>query len=57
MPRHTNYIPHGVIPAVLLPFESYFQTFDFIRDMGLPTEAVNRILYANARELFGAEIA
>ena len=20
MPRHTNYVPHGVIPAVLLPF-------------------------------------
>ena len=20
MPRHANYIPHGVIPAVLLPF-------------------------------------
>ena len=22
MPRHANYIPHGVIPAVLLPFEN-----------------------------------
>jgi 4-hydroxy-tetrahydrodipicolinate synthase len=22
MPRHTSYIPHGVIPAVLLPFEN-----------------------------------
>jgi 4-hydroxy-tetrahydrodipicolinate synthase len=22
MPRHVNYIPHGVIPAVLLPFEN-----------------------------------
>ena len=22
MPRHKNYIPHGVIPAVLLPFEN-----------------------------------
>jgi 4-hydroxy-tetrahydrodipicolinate synthase len=22
MPRHTSYIPHGVIPAVLLPFEA-----------------------------------
>src|SRR3954469_18684312 len=22
MPRHPNYIPHGVIPAVLLPFEN-----------------------------------
>ena len=22
MPRHTNYVPHGVIPAVLLPFEN-----------------------------------
>ena len=22
MPRHTNYMPHGVIPAVLLPFEN-----------------------------------
>jgi len=20
MPRHANYLPHGVIPAVLLPF-------------------------------------
>ena len=23
MPRHANYIPHGVIPAVLLPFDNY----------------------------------
>src|SRR5262245_65147425 len=22
MPRHTSYIPHGVIPAVLLPFDA-----------------------------------
>ena len=22
MPRHTSYVPHGVIPAVLLPFEN-----------------------------------
>ncbi|HEX2215644.1 MAG TPA: dihydrodipicolinate synthase family protein [Xanthobacteraceae bacterium] len=22
MPRHTNYVPHGVIPAVLLPFDA-----------------------------------
>src|SRR6266571_3944917 len=22
MPRHTTYVPHGVIPAVLLPFEN-----------------------------------
>ena len=22
MPRHANYVPHGVIPAVLLPFEN-----------------------------------
>jgi 4-hydroxy-tetrahydrodipicolinate synthase len=22
MPRHSNYIPHGVIPAVLLPFDN-----------------------------------
>jgi len=22
MPRHANYIPHGVIPAVLLPFDN-----------------------------------
>jgi hypothetical protein len=22
MPRHASYIPHGVIPAVLLPFEN-----------------------------------
>ena len=22
MPRHPNYIPHGVIPAVLLPFDN-----------------------------------
>lgn len=21
MPRHPNYVPHGVIPAVILPFE------------------------------------
>ena len=24
MPRHANYIPHGVIPAVLLPFDTDF---------------------------------
>ena len=22
MPRHATYVPHGVIPAVLLPFET-----------------------------------
>ena len=22
MPRHPNYVPHGVIPAVLLPFDN-----------------------------------
>ena len=22
MPRHTTYVPHGVIPAVLLPFDN-----------------------------------
>jgi 4-hydroxy-tetrahydrodipicolinate synthase len=22
MPRHMNYVPHGVIPAVLLPFDN-----------------------------------
>jgi len=22
MPRHANYIPHGVIPAALLPFDN-----------------------------------
>ncbi len=22
MPRHASYIPHGVIPSVLLPFEN-----------------------------------
>ena len=22
MPRHVNYVPHGVIPAVLLPFDN-----------------------------------
>src|SRR3972149_10520225 len=24
MPRHATYVPHGVIPAVLLPFENDF---------------------------------
>ena len=24
MPRHTGYVPHGVIPAVLLPFVEDF---------------------------------
>ncbi len=22
MPRHVNYVPHGVIPAVVLPFDT-----------------------------------
>jgi aminocarboxymuconate-semialdehyde decarboxylase len=41
---------------VLLPFESYHQTFDYIRHLGLPEETVERILYSNARDLFGAGI-
>jgi 4-hydroxy-tetrahydrodipicolinate synthase len=24
MPRHASYVPHGVIPAVLLPFDNDF---------------------------------
>lgn len=25
MPRHPNYVPHGVTPAVILPFEEDFE--------------------------------
>src|SRR5215475_9711903 len=29
MARHTSYIPHGVIPAVLLPFDAELQIDEF----------------------------
>jgi predicted TIM-barrel fold metal-dependent hydrolase len=41
---------------VLLPFESYAQTFDYIRQLGLPEPIVQRILYENARDVFGVNI-
>lgn len=41
---------------VLLPFESYGETFDYIRRLGLPEESVRRILYENAREVFGDDV-
>jgi 4-hydroxy-tetrahydrodipicolinate synthase len=39
MPRHPNYVPHGVIPAVLLPFNEDFSIDDksfrsHLRDVG-----------------------
>jgi aminocarboxymuconate-semialdehyde decarboxylase len=41
---------------VLLPFETYRQTFDYIRHLDLSEETVNRILYENARDVFGESI-
>jgi aminocarboxymuconate-semialdehyde decarboxylase len=38
---------------VLLPWESYAQTFAHVREAGLPAEAVDRILYRNAPRLLG----
>lgn len=39
---------------VLLGFEPYGQTFDYIRKAGLPRGQADQILYANAARLFGA---
>lgn len=41
---------------VLLPFESYHQTFAYIRHLGLQERAVKRILYENVRDVFGKGI-
>jgi len=37
---------------VLLPYESYAQTFSYIRNVGLPGNVANQILHHNARALF-----
>jgi predicted TIM-barrel fold metal-dependent hydrolase len=38
---------------VLLQYESYKQTFAYIREAGLPDNGADRILYRNAAALFG----
>lgn len=38
---------------VLLPFESYCDTFDYIRQAGLPESALNAIMSTNAKIAFG----
>ena len=40
---------------VLLPFETYRQTFHYIRESSLPAEDIDRILDHNAQTLFGLE--
>lgn len=40
---------------VLLPFETYARTFDYIRESGLPAEDVDLILNHNAQRLLGLE--
>jgi 6-methylsalicylate decarboxylase len=38
---------------VLLPYESYAQTFSYIRESGLPMSAADQILHRSAPNLFG----
>ncbi len=38
---------------VLLPYESYAQTFSYIREAGLPDNAAEQILHRSAATLFG----
>lgn len=38
---------------ILLPWESYSQTFQHIRDAGLPPDLVDRVLHRNAQALLG----
>jgi 6-methylsalicylate decarboxylase len=38
---------------VLLPFESYRETFDYLRKAGLPEPSVRKILVTNTNQLFG----
>jgi predicted TIM-barrel fold metal-dependent hydrolase len=40
---------------VLLPFETYRQTFHYIREVGLPAEDVDKILHHNAQIVLGLE--
>ena len=37
---------------VLLDFESYTRTFEYLRESGLPEEAVDQILNGTAADLF-----
>jgi len=41
---------------LLLPFERYAETFAYIRQPGLTEESVHRILYENARDVFGLKV-
>jgi 6-methylsalicylate decarboxylase len=36
---------------VLLPFETYRQTFQYVREVGLPAEDAERILHENAQRI------
>jgi aminocarboxymuconate-semialdehyde decarboxylase len=38
---------------VLLPYESYTQTFSYIREIGLPEHVAEQILHRSAAALFG----
>jgi predicted TIM-barrel fold metal-dependent hydrolase len=48
----TQLVPGSDYP-VLLPWESYTQTFQHICDAGLPDASVKRILHTNAQQLLG----
>jgi predicted TIM-barrel fold metal-dependent hydrolase len=48
-----NHLVTGSDYPVLLPFETYAQTFSYIGDVGLPTDAAEQILHRTAAELFG----
>ncbi len=49
--------PEQLVPGsdypVLLPWESYAQSFAHVREAGLPASAVERILQRNAPQLLG----
>ena len=40
---------------VLLPFETYAQTFNYVREVGLPAEDVDAILHHNAQIVLGLD--
>jgi predicted TIM-barrel fold metal-dependent hydrolase len=48
----TQLVPGSDYP-ILLPWESYAQTFKHIHSAGLPEDSAKRILYSNAQKLLG----
>jgi predicted TIM-barrel fold metal-dependent hydrolase len=51
----TDHLVAGSDYPVLLPFEGYKRTFEYITESELPPEAIDRILHHNGWELLGIE--